>query len=247
MTGSGSRPRASSGGVAGFPRNGPTSAAASALLARVPLFEGLPADAVERLAAASTFRRFRAGQQVFFQGDVADAMYVVASGRLKVAVSSVRGDELVLAVLTVGDAVGELGALDGMKRSAGVEALADAELLRIDAAVVNRLLRTYPRFAEALTLSLCRLVRHLTGSSADLAFVDAPGRLARLLLELADSTGRAVVDLGLTQAGVASRIGTSRQTVNETLHTFQRRGWVQLRGREVLILEPDALRRYAER
>jgi len=101
--------------VAGFPRNGPTSAAASALLARIPIFEGLPADAVELLAAASTFRRFRAGQQVFFQGDVADAMYVVASGRLKVAVSSVRGDELVLEVLTVGDAVGELGALDGVR------------------------------------------------------------------------------------------------------------------------------------
>ena len=234
------------------PARGPGSGArggrdAAALLVRVPLFSALPADAVDRLVEASTFRRYSSGQPLFFQGDSADAMYVVASGRLKVTVSSARGDELVLAVLTEGDALGELGAIDGMPRSAGVEALTDAELLRIDAGAVRRLMLTYPTFADAVTRSLCRLVRQLTGSSADLAFVDAPGRLARLLLELSDSGDLSVVDLGLTQAGVASRIGTSRQTVNETLHIFQRRGWVQLQGRQVVILDAAALRRYVER
>ena len=231
-------------------RGGPGSrsqAAAAALLRQVPVFHGLPDDAVRELARAGTFGRYRTGSSVFFQGDVTDAVYVVASGRVKVSVTSARGDELVLAVLGVGDAVGELGALDGLPHAAGLEVLQEAELLRIEAAVVRSLLRTQPAFAEAVTVSLCRLVRQLAGASADLAFVDAPGRLARLLLDQADSTGRAVVDLGLTQPGVAGPGGTSPETVTESLEQFRRRGWVQLRGREVTLLDAEALRRYVER
>ena len=218
----------------------------TALLASVPLFADLPASALLALGEAGHARLVRKGQIVFTEGDPGDALLVVAQGRLKVYVTSPQGAELVLALTAAGEAVGELGVLDGAPRSATVEALSDGELLRIDTAAVHRLLRTDPRAADPVIRCLCALVRRLTGTSADLAFLDVPRRLARLLLDLrADDSPQPVVDVGLNQAGVASRIGASRQAVNEALRGFELRGWIRVQGQQVTLVRPAALETYA--
>lgn len=217
-----------------------------ALLSAVPLFADLPRPHLTTLAEAGQPRRVRKGQLVFAEGDPADALLVVAQGRLKVYVSSPRGDELTLALAGAGDALGELGVLDGAPRSATVEAVSDAELLRIDAATVHRMLRADPAAAAPVIRSLCGLARRLTGTSADLAFLDVPRRLARLLLDLrTDDAAHPVVDTGLSQAGVAARIAASRQAVNEALRGFERRGWIRVHGQQVTLLHPEALQAYA--
>lgn len=216
------------------------------LLAAVPLFTDLPGPHLAALAAAGQPRRARKGQIVFAEGDPSDALLVVAQGRLKVYVTSLRGDELVLALAGAGDALGELGVLDGSPRSATVEALGDTELLRIDAATLHRMLRADPAAALPIIRSLCTLARRLTGTSAELAFLDVPRRLARLLLDLrTDDDAHPVVDTGLSQAGVAARIAASRQAVNEAMRGFERRGWILVHGQQVTLLQPAALEAYA--
>ena len=219
----------------------------TALLATVPLFADVPAAALAALGEAGHARPMRNGQVIFTQGDPGDALFVVAHGRLKVYVTSWQGSELVLALASAGDAIGELGVLDGAPRSATVEALSEGELLRIDAAAVHGLLRADPGAAVPVIRCLCALVRRLTGTSADLAFLDVPRRLARLLLDLrVDASPRPVVDVGLNQAGVASRIAASRQAVNEALRGFERRGWIRVQGQQVTLVRPSALQAFAD-
>lgn len=98
----------------------------------------------------------------------------------------------------------------------------------------------------AAAAELAATVRRLTGSASDLVFLDLPRRLAKLLLTEAvpgpDGTLR--VEVGMSQTGLAARLGVTRQTLNRALAALVRHGWVeQLEGRYVL-RDPDALTRF---
>ncbi|MCA1824141.1 MAG: Crp/Fnr family transcriptional regulator [Mycobacteriales bacterium] len=217
---------------------------ATALLSGVSVFSGATPEELARVVSASFPRRLARGQVLFVEGEPSEHLFVVISGRVKVLVGSTRGEELVLAVLGPGDALGELGILDGDVRSAGAEALDDVELLAVPAAVVVDLLAQSPRVAHAVAQELAATVRRLTGSTADLVFLDLPRRLAKLLLETA-GPGSDDAELGMAQSEVAARLGVTRQSLNRALAGLQRRGWIEVQRNHVRLRARDALERFA--
>ena len=94
-----------------------------ASLALIPFFSGLDAAALERVAAGTRTRRFRRGEVIFHAGDPGDALFVIVSGEVKIAVPSESGEEAILTTLREGDVFGELALLDGAPRSATAAAL----------------------------------------------------------------------------------------------------------------------------
>ena len=98
-----------------------------ASLARIPFFAGLDDDALERVASGTRTRRFRRGEVIFHAGDPGDALFIIVSGEVKIALPSETGDEAILATLRPGDVFGELALLDGAARSATASALAATE------------------------------------------------------------------------------------------------------------------------
>ncbi len=88
-------------------------------------------------------------------------------------------------------------------------------------------------------------VRRLTGANADLVFLDLPRRVAKLLLMRFREAGRPVIEIGLTQTEIASLLGGSRQSVNQALRDFERRGWILAEGQTITIMQLDRLRRLA--
>jgi len=91
-------------------------------------------------------------------------------------------------------------------------------------------------------------VRRLTDQAGDLVFLDLPGRIAKLLLNLAGeagSGGESGVEIPFSQSDLAQMVGASRQTVNHVLRGFQATGYISLSGRMLRVLRPDALRRRA--
>jgi CRP/FNR family transcriptional regulator, cyclic AMP receptor protein len=100
-----------------------------------------------------------------------------------------------------------------------------------------------PALTMALLAALAALVRRLTGSAADLAFLDIPRRVAKLALSRAAPGGNATTRL--TQAEMAAAVGASRQSLNAALRDFQRRGWITVRPGSIELRDPDALRRFA--
>ncbi len=211
------------------------------VLSCAPLFVAASPEELTTLAAAAFPRRLAKGQVLFVEGERSDHLYVVASGRLKIVVGSQHGDELLLAVLSVGESVGELGMLDGRPRSATAEALDQVELIAIPAETVRSVLATSTGLAMAWAQDLALTVRRLTGSAADLVFLDLPRRLAKLLVTGGDTE----IDLGMSQSEVAARLGVTRQSLNRVLSSFTRRGWIRVDGSNVRLCDRAALARFA--
>jgi CRP/FNR family cyclic AMP-dependent transcriptional regulator len=221
----------------------------AALLAGTELFADVGDEAHESLARAAIVRRFGKGEIIFHQGDVGDAMYVVAAGAVKIFVTSEDGDEMLLITLGPGDVFGELALLDGGPRSASTEALEPTELVAITRRTVLALLPRHPRLGDSLFRALGAVVRRLTEQASDLVFLDLHGRVAKLIVSFADrgrpAHGGIVLEPNLTQADLAAMVGGSRQSVNQILRSFERRGDLELRGRQMIVRDLEALRRRA--
>lgn len=219
-------------------------------LARTPIFSACPPAAVQRLAERLTPQVFRGGESIFLHGDASDAMYLVLEGLLKVTISSLSGEEMLLAAIRAGDTFGELGTLDHRPRSATVTAVTNAELIKVEHAALVELFEASPDAVEGIIAALAGLIRRLTDQTADFAFLDLHGRVAKLIIRLAEVDTEPVVDgtrldLPLTQKELAEMVGGSRQSVNEILHSFSRRGFLRLEDRQLVILDAASLRRRA--
>jgi CRP/FNR family transcriptional regulator, cyclic AMP receptor protein len=223
---------------------------AAGLLGRSQLFSRLGEGLLRDLVGQASTRSYRKGAMIFYQGDAGDALYVLAEGRVKVFVTSKQGEEMVLATLAPPDAVGEVALFDDGPRSASVEALDAVTALAFARSTLLDLLHTTPDAADAVLRSAGSLLRRLTGQAADLVFLDLEGRVAKLLVGIAERSAQDVehgvaLDLGVTQTDLAAMVGGSRQSVNQILHALEGRRFLALEGRSVTILDLDALRHRA--
>jgi CRP/FNR family cyclic AMP-dependent transcriptional regulator len=122
-------------------------------------------------------------------------------------------------------------------------------VLLLPRAAVLELMATQPVVLNAVLCSLGQLVRRLTEQTGDLVFLDLAGRVAKVLVQLAQSHAqderRLAVDLGLSQSDLAAMVGATRPAVNHILQSFASRGLISVEGRVILIRDPSALRRRA--
>lgn len=220
------------------------------LLRRTRLFEHLDQMTLERLAQRAVERKYRKGEMIFHQQDPGESLYIVVEGVIKVFVTSAEGDEMVLVTLRPPDTLGELALLDGGMRSASAQALERTTVVSLSRAKLLDLLPEHPNLAEVLLGSLSLVVRRLTEQFADLVFLDLHGRVAKLVVDLANQRGHregaaTILDLDMTQSDLAAMVGGSRQSVNQILKSFERHGYLELHGRRVVIKRPDLLERRA--
>lgn len=201
-------------------------------------------EVVASLGRDCLIRRYRRGEPVFFEADVADAVLMVVEGRLKVTTSSLDGDEMLLHVVEPGESVGEVGVLDGQSPSVTVEALEDCTVVVVPAEALWDCIDRHPAAACAVVRSLAATLRRLTGEANDLVFLDLPRRAAKMLLSEIDARGSQRVTLGLNQTEHGQRVGGTRQSVNTALRAFVRRGWISVDGNQIVIEDPSALRRF---
>ena len=217
-----------------------------ALLATCSLFRDVPEQDLRHLATAATVRRYRRGQLLFYEGDVGDSLLLVAEGMFKAYSTSKDGEEFLLAVVHPGDSLGEVCLADGGTRSATVEAMTDAVTLRLPREAVLTAAAGSPALTLAILRALASVIRRLTGTAADLVFLDLPRRVAKLIVDEHQASGSEVIDMPLTQSEIANRVGASRQSVNVALRDFQRRGWITATGHVIRIRDIRALSRFVD-
>jgi len=221
---------------------------AASLLGQTQLFGEVDPEVLGSLGERTGERSYRKGQLIFCQGDLGESLYVLVDGLVKVFVTSEQGDEMVLTTLHPPDVFGELALIDGGPRSASAEALESAAVLVLTRPTWLELLAEHPALTDSLLRSLGGVLRRLTEQTSDLVFLDLHGRVAKLLLHLGSEQenqmdGVVVLDLHMTQSDLAGMVGGSRQSVNQILHYFQGRGYIELDGRKVKLLRADLLRR----
>jgi CRP/FNR family transcriptional regulator, cyclic AMP receptor protein len=222
----------------------------AALLLKTPLFGTMATDALQRLADKATRHSYARGDVIFREDGPGDALWVVVKGLVKIYVTSADGDEMVLVTLGPSAVFGELPMVDGGRRSASGAAVEASTLLALTRTALLEELSSSPQLVDGLLRSLGAMVRRLTDQAADLVFLDLHGRVAKLLLGLAEERGTThaggrALDLQLTQTDLANMVGGSRQSVNQVLHSFERLGYLNLDGRRIVIKEPHLLQRRA--
>ena len=217
-------------------------------LRATPLFEQLEDSALERISVRAVRRSYRKGEFIFRQGDDAASLFVVVSGTVKVHVTSEDGDSVVLATLQTPDVFGELSLMDEGPRSASAEAVGSVELLEVGRGPFFELLEEDPSIMRDLLKGLAAVLRRITRQTADLTFLDLPARVAKFLaLSLPKGHGDEPVelDIELSQSDIAALVGGSRQSVNQALKGLERRGYITMTGRTIIVEDPAGLRRRA--
>ena len=219
-----------------------------AALEQVKLFAGLAAEDLVALAANLQRRRYGKGQFIFQQGDPGLCLYLVESGKVKIASFSSEGKGLVLNLLGPGDFFGELALLDGEPRSADAVAQEPCQLLLLQRDDFMDFLEARPHVAIKLLATVSRRLRHTTQQAEDIIFFDLPARLARVLLELAEAErtsveGEWVIASRPTQAELAEMVGATRESVNKWLGAYEEQGLVRRERNQLVILQPEALRK----
>ena len=206
------------------------------LLTNTAFFAATPASALALITQPAVAQQLQRGDVLFNEGDAPDALFVVLSGRVAIAIGNKPLDsrESMLALMESGDLFGELGMLDEGPRSAMARAIEPSSVLRIPYAPVLEQMHAHPALLWGVIKLLANRLRTMDEVLADSVFLDVTGRTAKRLLEL--SSGNDEFVLPVTQEELAGMVGASRERVNKAIASFIRLGWLEQHDRRYKIL-----------
>jgi CRP/FNR family transcriptional regulator, cyclic AMP receptor protein len=208
------------------------------------LVEGVRDEDLRRLLAVARRRTFSRHEVVFHRDDPADSLHLVTKGRFAIRIITPFGETATIAIRRPGDTFGEMALVaEGLKRSATVEALDEAETFAVHVDDFRRLRAEHPSVSQVLIQFLADEVRRQNALLLETLYVPAERRVVRRLVELAADAADGLIRL--TQEQIAELAGTSRATVNRVLRDEQARGSLRLARGTVAVVDRDALERRA--
>jgi len=206
------------------------------LLRNVPLFSVLPESQLGLLTSLVSRKSFPRHATIISAGDTTDNLYVIISGRLKVMMSDDEGREVILAIMGAGEFFGEMGLLDDSPRSATVVTLESCELLTLSKHDFKKRLEENFELTMTVMRELVKRLRDADRKIGSLALMDVYGRVARLLLEMADTVdGKKVITKKLAKQDIAKMIGASREMVSRVMKDLQTGGYIEVRGNTIIL------------
>ena len=200
-------------------------------MASPPPFD--PHTFLAKIGAGRTLMACQKHRPIFAPGEMADAVFYLQDGQVKLSVVSEQGKEAVIAILTAQAFFGE-GCLAGQpRRMATATALTECALMRIEKAAMLQVLHAEPAFAELFMAYLLSRNSRIEADLIDQLFNSSEKRLARVLLLLAHfgkDGQEEVVMPRISQETLAEMIGTTRSRVNFFLNKFRKLGFIDYNG-----------------
>jgi CRP/FNR family transcriptional regulator, cyclic AMP receptor protein len=198
---------------------------------RQPSFD--PKSFLAKVGEGRSIWEYRKHQIVFSQGDPADAVFYIQSGKVKLTVVSEQGKEAVIAMLGTNDFFGE-GCLAGQThRVATVTTMTDSVIVRLEKATIVRVIQEEPAFAEMFIAHLLARAIRFEADLVDQLFNSSEKRLARLLLLMANFGKEAKPEpilAKISQETLADMIGTTRSRVSFFMNKFRKLGFIDYNG-----------------
>jgi len=211
------------------------------------LLAGLPPEFSSKLLVGEKTLTLGTGQTLFERGAAGDGCYWLRRGVLSVCVVSPDGDERILAILGPGAIVGELAMIDGLPRSATIQALRDCELTFVSRTAFTELLNRHRELYVDIVRTLASRLRQSDEELAATSFLSARARVARALLQFARHLGeearpdRILIRHSVTQNDLAAMAGIARESVSRTLREWQRQKIVEGSARRGYIVDKTRL------
>lgn len=208
------------------------------MLSEISLFSELSREELAILSSHAVTKSFRPHTILVHEGGDGDSLYVIESGQVKVFLSDEQGREIVINVLGPGEYFGEIALLEHSPRSASVITTQPSRIAIISRSDFEACLAANPGIAFELIRGLIQRLKIATENVKSLALMDVYGRVARLLLQLAeDRDGNLVVSQRLTQQEIADRVGSSREMISRILKELKSGGYIRIEGGQIRILE----------
>lgn len=212
------------------------------ILKRVPLFSSFSDQQLAALLSCVQHRKFPRNSLIVRAGDETDSLYIILSGRVKVLIPDDQGREVILTMMGPHDFFGEMGLLDEQPRSASVEALEPCEMLRISKAGFTAFLKDNFDLAMLIIRNLVKRLRDADRKIESLALIDVYGRVARLLIDMAEEIeGRWVVQSAPPKQEIAHMIGASREMVSRVMKDLQDKGLIRAERRKIILLDRQSM------
>ena len=215
-------------------------------LRSIPLFSLLRESDIWRIREATISRSYPKDSVILFEGEPGEALYIVLTGRVKIVYTAEDGREVILGTREKSDFFGETVLLDEHPNPAHVIAMQDSELLILRRDEFRRCLADMPAMSLGLLRHLSRRLRHADDQIRGLVLLDVRGRVARLLVEMADRNDGKSVPKGITHNIMAQMVGASRETVSRTLRELTLGGLLAVTGRRIAIADRAALEAAAQ-
>ena len=221
------------------------------ILAQVPLFSHLPDEGLAELAAKLHRRRFEREQIIFHKNDPGSTLYIIISGKVKIALPSSEGENVLVALLSTGDFFGELSLFDGEPRSATSIATEATDILTLDRDDLITYLSENTKAATAILAELSLRLRRTDELLSDAAFCNLSTRLSKRIIDLSarygqpDENGNIKINMRLRQQDLADMVGATRESVNKMLKTYKQKTLIELQRGYLTILDDEGLRRRA--
>ena len=219
------------------------------LLSCVSLFSALPSEDLEEIAKRCSWRSYSGGEEILAYLDASHDVYFIVSGSAKVLIYSTQGKAVGFRDLAPGDVFGELAAIDGGTRSAGIEAAPKCGVAIMSSSDFRDLLLQYPAVSQALNLHLTQQIRSLTQRIYEFSTLAVNNRIQAELLRLArESTNDGPVGSTAphitpapTHAAVAARVSTHREAVTRQISSLTKNGILERKGKSLVIRDIEQL------
>ncbi|HLS19863.1 MAG TPA: Crp/Fnr family transcriptional regulator, partial [Paracoccaceae bacterium] len=217
----------------------------------VPLFDGLPDEALQHAISLARRRKLDQGELLFRQGGAPEAFFLILAGRLKIGQTTQDGQQVIIRYLGPREIAGCVAVCGGMPYPATAEAVEATWLLEWTRTRIAELSERYPAIAiSAMRIMSSRLtelqdrLRELHTDPVERRIAHA---LGRLVVQAGRRTGSGIeIDFPLTRRDLAEMTGTTLHTVSRTLSRWEADGIVGGGRQRVAILDPHALIRIAD-
>ncbi len=215
--------------------------------AAVPLFANLSSADRQAILSVMIQRSFKQGEVIVHQDDESQqTFFIIVSGSVNVSVFSSEGKQVILATLRSGEFFGEMAILDGEPRSASVVAAEPCKLIMLYRKSFLEILQKYPKISIAMLVEMSRRLRRTNRHINTLSMMSVFGRVADVILQLAHESGRKVgsvivIDNRPTHQTIADMAGTSRETVSRVLSQLQKKRYLTIDRKRLVILDETKL------
>ena len=212
------------------------------VLKNVPLFSSFSDQQLACLLPAVQHRRFPRGSYVIRAGEETDSLYIILAGKAKVLIPDDDGNEVILSVIGPNEFFGEMGLLDDQPRSASVETMESCEMLRISRSAFLSCLKDNFDTAMLIIRNLVKRLREADRKIESLALIDVYGRVARLLIELAQPVdGQWIIEKAPPKQEIARMIGASREMVSRVVKDLHDKGAIRADKRKIYVLDRGSM------
>jgi CRP/FNR family transcriptional regulator, dissimilatory nitrate respiration regulator len=215
------------------------------MLANVPMFAQGGRQALSRLARSAAVIDAPRGTVLFRRNDPSQGIYFVASGQVKLSIQTPTGSELVVGLIGAGESFGESTMFLGLPHTVSGEVLANSRLVHIPARAVTAEVKRNAEFARRMILALSARLHNMISGLESYTLRSGTQRVVGYLLSHLPPDGvgdHPMLTLPAQKRIIASQLNLTQEHFSRILHELITRGMIEVRGKVVTILEPQALR-----